>query len=289
MGEPGYIERIEGEPIGFANRTKVGTFAKGHTENNTRPRTEKGTWLPKGGSSCFDDKFNIVSLTDWHVPFEDANAINAALGFCESVQPSIIILHELHDFYGLSKFDKDPARLDGLQEEIDQVSNYFDRIRKTCPGSRIILLKSNHLDRLRRYLWSHAQAFSSLRALEIPTLLGLDQFGIEYKDSFIYRNFLFKHGNLVSKEAGMTARRELAAEGLSGVSGHTHRLGQIYFKDRSGEYTWIESGCLCDLDPEYIDGVANWKHGLSIVSFRKNHDTYFATPIPIIQGEVPFM
>jgi hypothetical protein len=108
-------------------------------------------------------------------------------------------------------------------------------------------------------------------------------------DTFIYRDFLFKHGNLISKDAGMTARRELQSEGMSGASGHSHRLAQIYLRDRSGEYTWIESGCLCDLNPEWMDSTANWKHGLSIVSFKQDSDTYFATPIPIIDGKIPLM
>jgi hypothetical protein len=239
--------------------------------------------------SCFNNKFNIISLTDWHIPYHDQEAISAALDFCKKIQPQILIIHELHDFYSLSRFDKDPERLDGLQTELNWVGDYLRILRDTCPDSRIILLKSNHLDRLRRYLWSHAQALASLDALAIPQLLNLERYNIEYKDYFVYNNFIFKHGNLVSKEAGMTARRELAAEGMSGVSGHTHRLAQIYARERGGKYTWIENGCLCDLSPDWIDGVANWQHGISIVSFEQNSDAYFAMPLPIIDGKVPIL
>jgi hypothetical protein len=150
-------------------------------------------------------------------------------------------------------------------------------------------LKSNHLDRLRRYLWAHAQALAGLDALAIPELLHLRDHNIEYMDFYIHKNFLFKHGNLVSKEAGMTARRELAAEGMSGVSGHTHRLAQIYARERGGKYTWIENGCLCTLDPDWMDNVANWQHGISIVSFEPNSDNYFAIPLPIIDGKIPLI
>ncbi len=235
--------------------------------------------------SCFEDRFNIISLTDWHIPFHDKKALSAALDFTEAIQPNILILHELHDFYSLSRFSKDPGRIDSLQSELDEVAGHLDELRHRCPAARIILLKSNHLDRLKHYLWDCAQALSSLRALEITSMLGLDQFDIEYKDCFIHNNFLFKHGNLVSKDSGMTARREFMAEGMSGVSGHTHRLAQIYHRDRTGDYQWIESGCLCDLQPEYEDGrIANWQHGISIVSF--DEDSVFAMPIPICSGRI---
>jgi hypothetical protein len=255
-------------------RDSLGRFPPGHDENSNRIRDRSGRWTPK------NEKVRIVTLCDWHVPYESREAIHAALDYCEAMQPEILIVHEIHDFYNLSRFDKDPSRIDSLQSELDQVVGYLKDLRAACPGARIILLKSNHLDRLKRYLWCQAQALNSLRALEIPTLLELDCFGIEYMDHFIYNNFLFKHGNLVSKDAGMTARRELQTEGMSGCSGHTHRLGIIYHRDRTGTYVWAESGCLCDLSPEYMDGrIANWKHGISVVEFEG--DKYHAQVIPL--------
>ena len=234
----------------------------------------------------FDGKFNIVTLCDFHIPFHDVEAIQAALGFCRKVQPHVIILHELHDFYALSRFDKDPERITGLQTELNWVGDYLRLIRDTCPDSRIILLNSNHLDRLRKYLWSHAQALASLEALAIPELLNLKRYNIEYEDNFIYNNVIFKHGNLVSKEAGMTARRELAAENMAGVSGHTHRLAIIYKHDRGlGSRFWMEGGCLCRLDAEYLEGrIPDWQQGISIVS--SDDDSCFAMPLPIIDGKI---
>ena len=42
---------------------------------------------------------NVVSLTDWHVPYHDEKAVACALKFCEVTQPDIIVMHEVHDFY----------------------------------------------------------------------------------------------------------------------------------------------------------------------------------------------
>jgi len=264
-------------------RDALGRFPPGHRENVTRPRDTEGRWQPKEDHGR---PFSIVSLTDAHIPFEDKAAIREAFDYCQDLQPNIIILHELHDFYSLSRFDKDPSRIDSLQSELDQVVGYLDELRGRCPASRIILLKSNHLDRLKRYLWSQAQALSSIRALEIPALLELRQFDIEYVDCFIYQGCLFKHGNLVSKDAGMTARREMQAEGMSGVSGHTHRLSIVYHRTREASRLWIENGCLCSMDAEYLDGrVPNWQHGFSIVQFDGKTGGISAFPIAIENGK----
>ncbi len=231
-------------------------------------------------------RFNIVSLTDWHCPYHDEKALEVALAFCKLIQPQIIIIHEAHDFYSLSSFDKDPNRINSLQEEIDQVTKYFWALRKLCPKSRIILLGSNHLYRLRKYLWRQAPAFAGLRSLEIPKLLDLDTFKIEYKDTFTFRDVLFKHGNKVSSHSAYTAKKEFEKEGMSGVTGHTHRLGQYYATKRGGSYTWIESGCLCDLNPEYIEGTPDWQHGISLVSFEPKGKHFYAYPIPIVNYEI---
>lgn len=233
-------------------------------------------------------KFNIVSLTDWHVPYHDPLAINAALGFVAKLQPQVLVVHEVHDFYALSRFDKDPARINSLQDEIDQVTAYFTVLRNTCPAARIILLKSNHLARLKKYLWKNAPALASLRALHIEGLLELEKHRIEYMDDFTHQGFLFKHGSIVRAGSGMTARAELIKEGVSGASGHTHRLAQIYRRIRGGAFTWIESGCLCKLDPDYLEGTADWQQGFSWVSFASpQRKTYWATAVPIIDYEVP--
>jgi len=103
---------------------------------------------------------------------------------------------------------------------------------------------------------------------------------------FVYEHYLFKHGDLVRKFASYTAKGEFDKEGMSGASGHSHRLGQHYVRKRGGFYTWLESGCLCDLNPEYIEGTADWQQGLSLVTFRENSNHFTATLIPIVDREI---
>jgi hypothetical protein len=227
-------------------------------------------------------KDKIVTLSDWHVPFEDPVVVEIELQFCKHEQPKIIVLHELHDFYEVSRFDKDPARRDTLQDEIDQVNRYMKRLREYCPKSRIILLKSNHTDRMKKYLWRQAPGLHSLRALTLRKLLELDNFKIEFKESFTYKKVLFKHGDIIRKFSSYTARGEFDKEGMSGVSGHTHRLGVYFTRLRGGSYVWIESGCGCKLSADYIEGIANWQNGFSIIAFDKKAHHFYPTVVPII-------
>jgi len=68
----------------------------------------------------------------------------------------------------------------------------------------------------------------------------------------------------------------------------TFRLGIVYHRTREASRVWIESGCLCSLDAEYLDGrVPNWQHGISMVSFYDS--SYFAVPLAIDNGNVQFV
>lgn len=236
-------------------------------------------------SKC--QQIDIVGIHDLHVPYHDKEAVSCAFNFCEQVQPTYIVLHEWHDFYSLSRFSKDPARKADLQYELDLTLELLRDLRKRCPGSKMIMLKANHTDRLQRYLWNEAPALSSLRSLRIEEVMGLAELDIDYMQHFIYKDFLFKHGSVVRKDSSYTAKAELLREGMSGASGHTHRLGAHYRTLRGGSYVWIEGGCLCDLNPEYMDGdVANWQHGFSVVTFEKEGHQFYAQTVPIIDGKL---
>jgi hypothetical protein len=249
-------------------------------------RSIKKKGVSKMKVSKLRNKIKVVSLTDWHVPYEDPVVIQLEIDWCEAEQPEIIITHELHDFYELSKFDKDPARTHNLQDEIDKVNEYMAKLRKVCPKSRIILLNSNHLNRLKKYLWRVAPALNSLRSLKIETLLELKKYNIEYKDVFMFRGVLFKHGDLVRKFSSYTAKGEFEKESVSGSSGHTHRLGAYFHTVRGGAHVWLESGCGCKLNPEYVTGIPNWQNGFSLFCFEPKGNHFYPTVIPIIDHQI---
>jgi hypothetical protein len=233
-----------------------------------------------------DKKIKVVSLTDFHVPYEDPKVIQLMIDWCKSEQPEIIVMHELHDFYELSRFDKNPEREANLQEEIDKVNEYMAKFRNACPNARMILLNSNHLDRLRKFLWREAPALNSLRALNLKGLLELDKYKIEFKEHFMFKGVLFKHGDLVRKFSAYTAKGEFEKENVSGASGHTHRLGIYFHTVRGGAHVWVECGCGCKLTPEYIKGIPNWQNGFGLFCFEAKGRHFYPTVVPIINHKI---
>lgn len=216
----------------------------------------------------------IARLCDWHIPYHDERALNVAFNFVEETRPDEIVIDEVQDFYALSKFVKDPEKRLGLQNEFDIGQEWLWRLHNRFPDTKITMIESNHDKRLKKYLSTQAQELKSLRCLSFDHLLGLDGLKIPYEKVFIYKNILFKHGDKVRQDSAATAKAEFLKEGMSGCSGHSHRAGKFYKTLRGGKFSWIECGCLCRLDPEYIDGTADWQHGVGLFTFDDQSNLY---------------
>ncbi len=233
------------------------------------------------------DWYRIARLCDMHVPFEDKVAVNAAFEFVTRIQPDEIIIDEWHDFYSVSRFIKDPERKTSLQKELKSVFAYMKDLRKRCPDAKITLLESNHTRRLQKYLWSKAEELSHLDCLSLPSLMKIGELNIDYKPFVAYRGvYIEKHGDIVRKYSAYTAHWEFEREGMSGASGHTHRLSKFYHTVRGGRYQWMECGCLCSLTPEYFEGIPDWQHGIGLTQFKGNTKHFCASELPVISGEI---
>lgn len=233
-----------------------------------------------------------VFIPDLHVPYMDELAFSTAIAFIKEYKPHVIfVIGDVVDFYALSKYDKDPGRISGLQEELDEAWRVLARIRRAAPHARITYLYGNHEARLKKFLWRKAPELTSLRFLKLDELLHLKDLNIKPIESGVtnFHGMVVKHGNVVRNRSGYSATGELEKVGTSGISGHTHRLSQVFKTNYGGFYTWVESGCLCDLKPEYLEGqVADWQHGITYGLFAK-HDTRFVLhPTPIIKGKLVF-
>ena len=233
-----------------------------------------------------EERDMILTLSDFHVPFNNPKVNEVSFRFARLLKPKIIIIHEVIDFYSLSKFDKDPKRKLELQDDIDAAVGLLKKLRKYCPTTMIVMLKSNHDKRLQKFLNSKAEELSYLRVLQFKSLLKLQELNIEYRDNLIFRGVLFKHGDIVRKFSGYSAKGEFDKEGMSSATGHVHRLALTYRTLRGGKYMSMECGCQCDLKPDYIEGTADWQNGCGIVSFKRNSDRFYATPILVVDGKI---
>lgn len=234
----------------------------------------------------------VLFIPDIHCPYQDNVALKALYSFMDWWKPdTVIIMGDLVDFYSLSSFDKDPKRALQLQKELDQSVKVLKDIRNKAPKVDIHFIKGNHEQRLKKYLWSNSKELDGLKALQLEKLLEFDKFNIKYHDNgrMRFKGLMLKHGDIVRKYAGYSAKAEFEKNGLSGVSVHTHRLSTYRQTNEAGDYIWLEGGCLCKLNAEYLNGATpNWQQGFAIGYFKKNSKRYLLETIPIIKGKAMY-
>lgn len=126
-------------------------------------------------------------------------------------------------------------------------------------------------------------------AITWPRLLQLDALGIEWvpieeqTKQKIFPKFIVKHGSVVRKWSAWSAKGEWEKYGRSGASGHVHRLGVFMHRDHNGNHVWSETGCLCDLEPEYMQDP-DWQNGFLVVTFERETGAFQMEPVYIHHG-----
>lgn len=216
--------------------------------------------------------------------------MDAAITMIRELRPHRVILNgDVCDFFQLSRFFKG-NREDTLQEEIDEANEIRRRIREAAPDCVFDETEGNHDNRLLSYVIANAKSLSSLRALKPEALLAAKELGIRRHPGaglLLRRHFLVKHGDLVRADAMATAKAELKKARVSGISGHTHRMG-TYREVGYQKTQWTEQGCLCRVDPDYIVGPPNWTQGCAVIELSTRTESFVVHEVPYVDGELRF-
>jgi predicted phosphodiesterase len=235
-----------------------------------------------------------IIIPDMHVPYHDEKSFNLVLKYIKDKKPNIVIQQgDMYDCYGVSRFDKDPKRIDTLQEEIDLGKELWKRIKQASPKASLYMVGGNHEQRIPKMLMRHSPGMYSLKALHPERLFELDELGIKYippeKTFYLNKNLVVTHGAnddgcRMSQHAGYSAKATSDKWGdISGIMGHTHRLGSNTRALASGkQVTWVENGCLCNLNPDYVKNP-NWQQGFSTIYFDK--ERFQIVPTIIVDHE----
>lgn len=256
--------------------------APGSFASELEPPAPFAVPVPAPAPSKAGQSRRALIIPDVHIPFQDDGAVAVMEALLRDYQPQYLVcLGDLLDAGRLSKkFPTDPNRLDTLQDDINAAKVKLHQWATLAPQAQRWLLEGNHEQRLTRLIWGLEGAERELAklnafrdALTWPVMLGLAEIGwqwVAYEDqprNDLLPHLLVKHGNFVSAEAGMTAKREWQKYGHSGVSGHTHRAVVWRHKDFNGQATWIEGGCLCRYD---TPGAAspNWQQAVTLIEWN---------------------
>jgi predicted phosphodiesterase len=226
-----------------------------------------------------------IVVSDQHFPFENKVCIKLSRQFTRDIQPGRLhLLGDILDNYSISRFSRDPTRKIRLQGEIDSAAQYLEDCRDDAPDADLIYSEGNHENRLTRYLHSEAKELADLRALELPSLLGLKALNIRYQPAskpYKIGHLLFTHGDIVRKHSGMSACAHLEKYGCSVIHGHTHRMGSYFRTTRASIHGGFENGCLC-APPTYMS-EPNWQRGFSVIHW--DGPKFHVEQVPIIRNK----
>lgn len=211
-------------------------------------------------------KDGIVAVaSDFHVPFQDKKAVSAFINYCVEVQPDMIVINgDLVDMYMLSRFAKGEGR--NPMAEIEEARDILAELKDKCPESEVYYIIGNHEQRLEKTILAKAPELASLIE-DVFSIFKLEDIGVRGCGTLtINDNFVFKHGSLLGNKSGLSAIKEMENAYLSGASGHTHRLAKYIARKAGRKFVWLETGCLCSMNPEYML-LPNWQQGFAMIQF----------------------
>jgi len=239
-------------------------------------------------------KYFVIS--DIQAPMEDRRAVAAVTEAVKDYKPDVLLC------VGDEADSPEPARWSKglaaefagtLQSGLDRthqiMAEFREAIGKKTP---FIVMRSNHADRISKYVSKFAPALSSLRALDYETLLGYEELGIDFKhEPFEFtKGWVLAHGDegsLIRTPAG-TAMNLAKRWNRSVVCGHTHRLGLQHDHGAlnskvTGLRFGMEVGHLMDMrKATYLKaGSANWQAGVGTIETDGNGRA-FPSAVPIV-------
>lgn len=224
----------------------------------------------------------ILIVSDIQAPFHDGRALDNVIAFASDLKPARLVnVGDDLDAPEVSTWQKATAGeyAGTLQASLDQVAAIHGRFREAIDDAPYDLSRSNHGDRLRKYIARYAPALSSLRSLDLEELAGYRAAGITYhSEPFkVAPGWVACHGDegSLSSIAGRTASLLAQKWGTSVACGHTHRAGLLPtsygFGGQVVSTLWgFEVGHLMDLRqaPWLKGGHANWQQAFGLLHVR---------------------
>ncbi len=229
-------------------------------------------------------KERVVLWPDTHCGDEDPRAIELALKVTEKLEPTrLILLGDFLDFYGIARFDKDLSQKTALlKTEVEKGREVLRSIKSATPlCTTRSYIQGNHEARLTKWMWANP-AFRGLDTLSFDSLLGLSSAGFQaslVQSIQLTPAIIVRHGSFIAQDAGQSGKKELQRAGMSGASGHTHRIGTYSLRTESGLMSWTECGHLQRNPPSWAS-TQNWQQGLAYVDLDKTGSGFSIHTVP---------
>jgi predicted phosphodiesterase len=212
----------------------------------------------------------LLVLSDIHIPYHSIDALTCAFDYAKDEKPDAILLNgDTLDFFGLSRFSKDP-KARSFAHELKTFKEFMDIVKKTF-DAKIYFKIGNHEERYFHFLWMKAHEIVGVEEFELENIIKSRAEGIEIiKDKRIIKagdlNIIHGHEFGGSVFSPVNIARGLFLKGkVSAMQGHNHSTSEHTESNMNGEITTTWSlGCLCELHPAYLP-INKWNHGFSII------------------------
>ncbi len=213
-------------------------------------------------------------IADVHVPYHSVQALTTCIDYFISHPIDFLLINgDFFDFYGGSRFMKDPRKLDMAQEievGVEILKIIYDALKVP-----IYFKVGNHDARFAHYFWQKLPEISQIsRMFEIADMnlenclrRRLDGIPIHFIESNQIMDFCglsVVHGHEFGQSvfSPVNVARGLFLRGMECVTGaHHHQTSEHTQPTMRGKMitTW-SVGCIADLFPEYLP-INKWNHG----------------------------
>lgn len=256
----------------------------------------------------------VVIVSDWHIPFNDVEANEVMVKLIKKLAPTQLILNgNMNDCSSFGEFPKIrevALAFRSAKEEREVWFSTYSAIKQNLPKDcKVVYIGSQcHEGRIERWA-SVSPILVEDENYTIKGWLQLDRLGIDFipeaydpinrKDcsTRVERgtNLLVTHGTVVRSQGGTSGLMETRYNGVSTISGHTHRLAQVYSTNAVSQMVSVECGCGCLRKPWYnLKGkrrLLDWQQGLVILTINKENNTFNPTIVPVLRDseDKPFI
>jgi predicted phosphodiesterase len=275
-------------------RGKSGSKLREEIKNNqfynqapTLPKSEK----ENKPTYIFPTQCNrILIISDIHCPYHDNEAIEAALNYgVERKANTVLINGDLIDFYGISRFEKDPRKR-GVKYEIDCAKQILKYIRHKFPLATIIFYMGNHDHRWTKYMLNKAPELLDIEEFSLYHILGLAELQIHLLDNnrgTKAGKLNIRHGHEFFGSGGVFPARSYFLKAKDNILvSHAHKTSEYTTPDINKKINGgFSIGCLSDLSPDYAPN-SEYNLGFAFVKIIDNNGSFIVENKRIIDGKV---
>jgi hypothetical protein len=258
-------------------------FLEGERPKNpySLPKSEEKEYLPY----IIEGPQRIAALFDVHAPYHSIEALTAALDFLSDKEiTTLLIGGDFFDFYGMSRYAKDPDKRN-TAEEIKIGVQLLKTIFNELKPEKVVFKYGNHDERFEHYIWQKFAEIPQLTDFEEMKQINLEnilrnRLGKDFPIDFVTDKRIIRAGNLSIVHghefpSGITSPVNIA-RGLylrakaNTICGHSHKSSEHSETDINGQMitTW-SVGSLCELHPLYMP-INSWNHGVALITLDES-------------------